>query len=103
MEATGRVAVEERTSTGLIVPDEAAIKQDLQLVDPSTISTQAVDSQLEKQADEFVEMLISGDMDDQRKRIAVDQMGANAYDLLKYKNVIFTTSSIKSFQDRITK
>ena len=76
MEATGRVAVEERTSTGLIVPDEAAIKQDLQLVDPSTISTQAVDSQLEKQADEFVEMLISGDMDDQRKRIAVDQMGA---------------------------
>ena len=33
----------------------------------------------------------------------VDQMGANAYDLLKYKNVIFTTSSIKSFQDRITK
>ena len=33
----------------------------------------------------------------------VDQMGANAYDLLKYKNVIFTTSSIKLFQDRITK
>ena len=33
----------------------------------------------------------------------VDQMGANAYDLLKYKNVIFTTSSIKTFQDRITK
>ena len=33
----------------------------------------------------------------------VDQMGANAYDLLKYKNVVFTTSSIKSFQDRITK
>ena len=33
----------------------------------------------------------------------VDQIGANAYDLLKYKNVIFTTSSIKLFQDRITK
>ena len=33
----------------------------------------------------------------------VDQMGANAYDLLKYKNVIFTTTSIKSFQDRISK
>ena len=33
----------------------------------------------------------------------VDQMGTNAYDLLKYKNVIFTTSSIKSFQDRIAK
>ena len=33
----------------------------------------------------------------------VDQLGANAYDLLKYKNVIFTTSSIKLFEDRITK
>jgi len=33
----------------------------------------------------------------------VDQMGANAYDLLKYKNVIFTTSSIRSFQERISK
>ena len=33
----------------------------------------------------------------------VDQIGANAYDLLKYKNVIFTASSIKLFQDRITK
>ena len=33
----------------------------------------------------------------------VDQIGANAYDLLKYKNVIFTTSSIKLFQDRIEK
>jgi len=33
----------------------------------------------------------------------VDQLGANAYDILKYKNVIFTTSSIKLFQDRISK
>ena len=33
----------------------------------------------------------------------VDQIGTNAYDLLKYKNVIFTTSSIKLFQDRIAK
>ena len=33
----------------------------------------------------------------------VDQAGANAYDLLKYKNVIFTTSSIKLFQDRVSK
>jgi len=31
----------------------------------------------------------------------IDQEGANAYDLLKYKNVVFTTSSIKSFQDRV--
>tara|TARA_B100000686_G_C16601317_1_gene868800 strand:- start:374 stop:1000 length:627 start_codon:yes stop_codon:yes gene_type:complete len=33
----------------------------------------------------------------------IDQEGTNAYDLLKYKNVIFTATSIKSFQDRVTK
>ena len=33
----------------------------------------------------------------------IDQEGANAYDLLKYKNVIFTTSSIKLLQDRLSK
>ena len=33
----------------------------------------------------------------------IDQTGANAYDMLKYKNIIFTTTSIKSFQERIVK
>ena len=33
----------------------------------------------------------------------IEQEGTNAYDLLKYKNVIFTASSIKSFQERVTK
>jgi large subunit ribosomal protein L4 len=33
----------------------------------------------------------------------IDQLGANAYDILKYKNIIFTSSSIKSFQDRVSK
>ena len=33
----------------------------------------------------------------------IDQKGTNVHDLLKYKNVIFTTSSIKSFQERIKK
>ncbi len=33
----------------------------------------------------------------------IDQEGTNAYDLLKYKNVIFTATSIKSFQDRVSK
>ena len=33
----------------------------------------------------------------------IEQEGANAYDILKYKNVIFTTTSIKSFQDRVSK
>ena len=33
----------------------------------------------------------------------IEQEGANVYDLLKYKNVIFTISSIKSLQDRLLK
>ena len=33
----------------------------------------------------------------------IDQKGANAFDILKYKNVIFTTSSIKLFQERVNK
>ena len=33
----------------------------------------------------------------------IDQDGANAYDILKYKNIVFTTSSIKSFQERVSK
>ena len=32
----------------------------------------------------------------------IDQKGANAYDILKYKNIVFTTTSIKSFQDRVS-
>jgi len=32
----------------------------------------------------------------------IEQEGANAYDLLKYKNVIFTTTSIKSLQQRLS-
>ena len=33
----------------------------------------------------------------------IDEKGANAYDILKFKNVIFTTSSIKTFQERLIK
>ena len=33
----------------------------------------------------------------------IDQEGANVYDMLKYKNIVFTASSIKSFQERISK
>ena len=33
----------------------------------------------------------------------IEEEGTNAYDLLKYKNVIFTASSIKSFQERVIK
>ena len=33
----------------------------------------------------------------------IEQEGANVYDLLKYKNVIFTTTSIKLLQDRLSK
>jgi len=33
----------------------------------------------------------------------IDQEGTNVYDLLKYKNVVFTTTSIKSLQERLSK
>ena len=33
----------------------------------------------------------------------IDQEGTNVYDLMKYKNVIFTTSSIKDLQNRLSK
>jgi len=33
----------------------------------------------------------------------IDQEGTNVYDLLKYKNVVFTISSIKSLQNRLEK
>tara|TARA_B100000029_G_C17553066_1_gene950783 strand:+ start:1156 stop:1782 length:627 start_codon:yes stop_codon:yes gene_type:complete len=33
----------------------------------------------------------------------IGQEGANVYDILKYKNIVFTTTSIKKFQERVTK
>jgi len=33
----------------------------------------------------------------------IDEEGTNVYDLLKYKNVIFTSTSIKTFQNRLKK
>ena len=33
----------------------------------------------------------------------IEQEGVNIYDLLKYKNVIFTITSIKILQDRLSK
>ena len=33
----------------------------------------------------------------------IDQEGANVYDIIKYKNLIFTASSIKSLQERLIK
>ena len=33
----------------------------------------------------------------------IEEEGTNVYDLLKYKNVIFTITSIKSLQDRLSK
>ena len=33
----------------------------------------------------------------------IEQSGTNVYDLLKFKNVVFTTTSLKLLQDRLTK
>ena len=31
----------------------------------------------------------------------INETGTNVYDLVKYKNVLFTTTSIKNIQDRL--
>ena len=31
----------------------------------------------------------------------INEAGTNVYDLVKYKNVLFTTTSIKNIQDRL--
>ena len=31
----------------------------------------------------------------------IDELGSNIYDLLKYKNVIITSTSVKKIQERI--
>ena len=33
----------------------------------------------------------------------IDEKGTNVYDLLKYKNIMFTTTSIKTLQNRLEK
>ena len=33
----------------------------------------------------------------------IDQTGTNVYDLIRYKNVLFTTSSIKNLEQRLSK
>ena len=33
----------------------------------------------------------------------IEQEGTNVYDILKYKNLIFTASSVKKFQERVSK
>ena len=75
------------------------------------LKTKIFNSFLEK--NKFKNSLIISDKDSINKIIKstrniknlkiIEQEGANVYDLLKYKNVIFTTSSIKSLQERLSK
>ena len=64
-----------REETGLTVTNEAEIQQQMALVPADSISLEEVDPALDKQADEFVSMLISEDHSTEDKRAAIDGMG----------------------------
>ena len=64
-----------REEPGLAIADESEIKQELALVPASSVSTAEVDPELDKQADGFIDVLLSEDHDVGAKRTAIDEMG----------------------------
>ncbi|MBD3182791.1 toxic anion resistance protein [Candidatus Poribacteria bacterium] len=68
-----RVATQEESS--LNIPDTEEIKQDLALVPAETITPDEVDPEMEKQADDYLDKLLSGNYSNEHKRLAIDEMG----------------------------
>jgi len=71
--AQTQVAVREET--GLVLADESAVKQELALVPADATLLAEGDPALDKQADEFVGMLVGGEYNVEDKRAAIDEMG----------------------------
>lgn len=71
------VAIKEKKKeqTNLVVVNENELRQELELVSGEEISIQEVDPELDKQAENFVKMLLSGDYRNNDKREAIDAMG----------------------------
>lgn len=69
------VKEKEKKEVSLVVPKENEIRQELALVPVEDISIKQVDPELNKQADNFVAMLLSGDYRNNDKREAIDAMG----------------------------
>lgn len=78
--------VEKEAPVSLSVPNEGAIKKELQFVEPDALVAKESDPELEKQAEGYIKMLMSHDFENQDKRIAVDQMGLKTQQLSAQRN-----------------
>lgn len=78
--------VEKEAPVSLSVPNEGAIKKELQFVEPDALVAKKSDPELEKQAEGYIKMLMSHDFENQDKRIAVDQMGLKTQQLSAQRN-----------------
>lgn len=72
-----RVQVADREQAPLVIADADEVQKDLALVPVDSISIDEVDPELGKQADNFVNMLLSDAHDAEAKRTAIDEMGLN--------------------------
>lgn len=78
--------VKERAPSSLVVHNEGAIKQELQLLEQSSLTAREVDPELEKKAENYINMLISNDFKNRDKRTAIDQMGFKTQQLATQRN-----------------
>jgi len=70
-----QVQVAEREQSQLVIADSQQIQKDMALVPVDSVSIDDVDPELDKQADEFVNVLLSDQHDAEAKRSAIDEMG----------------------------
>jgi uncharacterized protein YaaN involved in tellurite resistance len=83
-----QVQVAEREGASLVIADADTVKQELALIPPESISPQEVDPELDKQADEFVNLLLSDERDAEAKRSAIDQMGLNTQEQASHRSAM---------------
>lgn len=83
-----QVQVAEREQTPLVIADADTVTQELALIPPDSISSQDVDPELDKQADEFVNLLLSDEHDSEVKRSAIDEMGLNTQQQASHRSAM---------------
>jgi uncharacterized protein YaaN involved in tellurite resistance len=83
-----QVQVAEREAAPLVIADADTVSQELALIPPESISPQEVDPELDKQADEFVNLLLSDEHDAEAKRSAIDEMGLNTQEQASHRSAM---------------
>ncbi|MFH0924757.1 MAG: toxic anion resistance protein [bacterium] len=77
----------ETSQPSLNAAQEEAIKQELKIEDGvADLSLKDVDPELDKQADQYVDTLLSSKFENQDKRTAIDQMGLKTQHLAAQRN-----------------